>query len=82
MIANRLTRVEHRETSDGAGWFIVGYESPQAMMRGSPNEIVGPYDTQAHAVRILNSAALPPPPGVRVDLASPPGAAIPPIDAA
>jgi hypothetical protein len=60
MINNRLTRVEHRETSGGAGWFIVEYESPQAMTRDVACEVVGPYETQAQAVRILNSAALPP----------------------
>jgi hypothetical protein len=77
-IDNPLVRVELR---DQAGWWICRYPTSQDLIKNAPDEVVGPYATQAQAVRILNSVPSPPGPGVRVDLASPPGAVIPPIDA-
>ena len=55
VIDNRLTRVELCDADDGASWWIVHYASPIALTQGFATEVVGPYETQAQAIRLLNS---------------------------
>ena len=48
-------------------WWICHYPTPRDLDKNAPCEVVGPYNTQAQAVRALNGASFA---TVRSDLAT------------
>ena len=51
-----LTRVDYWhdiETPDNTGWYICHYGTVDDMLAKSPEDVIGPYDTQAEAQRVL-----------------------------
>lgn len=51
-----MTRVEYwndQETPDNTGWYICHYGTVDDMLAKSPEDVIGPYETEAEAKRIL-----------------------------
>lgn len=51
-----MTRVEYWhdvETPDNTGWYICHYGTVDDMLAKSPEDAIGPYETEAEAKRIL-----------------------------
>ena len=51
-----MTRVEYwhdKETPDNTGWYICHYGTVEDMLAKSPEDVIGPYETEAEAKRIL-----------------------------
>jgi hypothetical protein len=51
-----LTRVDYwydKETPDNTGWYICHYGTVDDMLAKSPEDVIGPYETEAEAKRIL-----------------------------
>jgi hypothetical protein len=51
-----MTRVEYWhdvETPDNTGWYICHYGTVEDMLAKSPEDVIGPYETEGEAKRIL-----------------------------
>lgn len=51
-----LTRVDYwydKETPDNTGWYICHYGTVDDMLAKSPEDVIGPYETEAEAKRVL-----------------------------
>jgi len=51
-----ITRVDYwhdRETPDNTGWYICHYGTVDDMLAKSPEDVIGPYETEAEAKRVL-----------------------------
>jgi hypothetical protein len=51
-----MTRVEYwndQETPDNTGWYICRYGTVDDMLAKSPEDVIGPYETEAEAKRVL-----------------------------
>jgi hypothetical protein len=51
-----MTRVEYwddKETPDNTGWYICHYGTIADMEAKSPEDVIGPYETEAEAKRVL-----------------------------
>lgn len=51
-----LTRVDYwfdKETPDNTGWYICHYGTVDDMLAKSPEDVIGPYDTESEAKRVL-----------------------------
>jgi hypothetical protein len=51
-----MTRVEYwsdQETPDNTGWYICHYGTVDDMLAKSPEDVIGPYETEAEAKRVL-----------------------------
>lgn len=54
---DNLTRIQYwddRETPDNTGWYICHFGDFPNLMANSPEDVIGPYDTQAEAIRVYN----------------------------
>jgi hypothetical protein len=51
-----VTKIEYwddHETPDNTGWYICHYNTVDDMLAKSPEDVIGPYETEAEAKRIL-----------------------------
>jgi hypothetical protein len=51
-----MTRVEYWhdvETPENTGWYICHYGTVEDMLSKSPEDVIGPYETEGEAKRIL-----------------------------
>lgn len=51
-----LTRVDYwhdKDTPDNTGWYICRYGTVDDMLAKSPEDVIGPYETETEAKRVL-----------------------------
>jgi hypothetical protein len=52
-----LTRIQYwddRETPDNTGWYICHFGDTANLLANSPEDVIGPYETQAMAIRVYS----------------------------
>ena len=55
-----MTRIEYwndPETPDNTGWYICHYGTVDDMLAKSPEDVIGPYETEAEAKRIFTETS-------------------------